>query len=282
MPLIDLVNEPGDLDALRKELREAGQAQDNPESKLAPEKSTESIPEKYREKRIEDIIEMHRNAESALGRTNNELGQYKKLTDELLSLKRQDDLLKSGANEADIEDALPELSSTDLLDNPTAAVAKVLDARLTANERKAERKRLADAAAAAEKQFADAHPDAAEITATPEFRDWVSASALRLRAAREAYEGDYEAGAELLTEFKSSNSPTKVNDEPEKKEVSNIEKARKAATVSAGASQSNDAPKGKIYRRLDLIRLKIEDPEAYGDPSFQQEIMRAYNEGRVK
>jgi hypothetical protein len=42
---------------------------------------------------------------------------------------------------------------------------------------------------------------------------------------------------------------------------------------------SGEATK-KIYRRADLIRLKMTDPDRY--ESLQPEIMRAYTEGRVK
>ena len=281
--LIDLDNEPGNVEQLRKDLSEAVVAGNPPPKKAEPDPpEPKDVPEKYKGKGVDDVIDMHRNAESALGRASNELGQYKQLTDQLLNLKRQDDLLKGGASEADIEEEkLPEVSSTDLLDNPTEAVAKVVDARLTADARK--RKKDDDDAAALEAQnrFADKHPDAAEIANNPEFVKWVQESPLRFRAAREAYEGDSIAGIELLDEYKASRSEASTEDD-EANDDPNIAAARKAATVSAGASQTTDAPKGKIYRRLDLIRLKLEDPEAYADPGFQSEIMSAYNEGRVK
>jgi len=280
--LIDLDNEPGNIDQLRKDLSEAVIADNPPKVDPAAPKVKE-VPDKYKGKGVEDVIDMHRNAESALGRTSNELGQYKQLTDQLLNLKRQDDLLKGGASTADIEEEveLPELSSTDFLDNPTEAVAKVVDARLTGDARKRKKDEAEAAALVAQTAFAEKHPDAAEIANDPEFVKWVQESPLRFRAAREAYEGDSIAGIELLDEYKSARSEESTVDD-ESKEDPNIQAARKAATVSAGASQTTDAPKGKVYRRLDLIRLKLEDPEAYADPGFQSEILRAYNEGRVK
>jgi hypothetical protein len=282
--LVDLDNEPGNVDQLKKDLNEAiQQEQPAPKDKETQAPDPEpSIPEKYQGKSIEDVIDMHRNAESALGRNANELGQYKQLTDRLLALdKRRDDLLKSGADEAEIEDEfkLPEISSTELLDNPTEAVLKVVDPLLTKAERKRERELANDRLAELETEFASKHPDAGEIANSEEFVQWVSQSPLRLRAAQAAYNKDFQAGIDLLDEYKRS-QPS--NESSEAENTPNLDAARQASTVSAGATQTGDTPTGKTYRRLDLIRLKLEDPEAYADPSFQQQIMRAYAEGRVK
>lgn len=278
--LVDnLNNEPGDLNQLKKDLNEAIQKPaEQPVEEPAPEAKK---PSKYDGKSVDDVIDMHRNAESALGRTANELGQYKQLTDRLLDLKRTDDLRKGGADPADIEEEpLPELTSTDMLDNPTEAVAKVVDARLKRSELQRQREDAEAAMEAASAEFAEKHPDAGEIASTPEFVEWVKASPLRRRAAMAAYNKDFSAGSDLLDEYKASRKP-----QEEEKPVDNeaaLKEAKKASTVSQGSSQTGDIPQGKVYRRLDLIRLKLEDPEAYSDPAFQQEIMAAYAEGRVK
>jgi len=277
--LVDQNNEPGDLTQLKQDLSDAIQPEEKPE----PEAPKEEVrKDKYSGKSKDDVIEMHRNAESELGRKSNEVGQYRQLTDKLLDLKRTDDLLKGGANPADIEeDNLPELSSTDMLDNPTEAVAKVVDARLTAAERKRQQEKDAEAYEAASAEFAQKHPDAGEIAKSEEFVEWVKASPLRRRAAVQAYNKDFSAGTELLDEWKSSHQTTPDQEEDEVADE-NLEAARKASTVTTGASTTGDAPQGKVYRRIDLIRLKLDDPEAYSDPAFQQEIMAAYSQGRVK
>jgi hypothetical protein len=274
----ELDNDPGDITQLKKDLSEAIQKPaEQPVEEPAPEAKK---PSKYDGKSVDDVIDMHRNAESALGRTANELGQYKQLTDRLLDLKRTEDLRKGGADPADIEEEpLPELTSTDVLDNPTEAVAKVVDARLKRSELQRQREEAEAALEAASAEFAEKHPDAGEIASTPEFVEWVKASPLRRRAALAAYNKDFSAGSDLLDEYKASRAPQQeeaVNEEAILKE------AKKASTVAQGSSQTGDIPQGKVYRRLDLIRLKLEDPEAYSDPAFQQEIMAAYAEGRVK
>ena len=279
--LVDLKNEPGDLTQLKKDLADAVQpATEQPK----PAPAADTLPDKYKDKSTADVIDMHRNAESALGRRNNELGQYKQLTDKLLDLKRSDDLRKGGASEADIEEEpLPELTSTDMLDNPAESVAKVVDARLTSAERKREHREAEAAMSAATADFAEKHPDAGEIAKTPEFIEWVKASPLRRRAAIQAYNKDFTAGSDLLDEYKASRSQNSdESSENENTETEQLKAAKNASTVSTSASQKGDGPTGKQYSRLQLIRLKLEDPEAYGDPAFQQEIMAAYVEGRVK
>ena len=220
---------------------------------------------------------MHQNAESELGRRGNELGQYKTLTDRLLELKRSDDLLKGGADPSEIEEPLPEISSNDLLDDPTGAVGKVVNAALSKAEQKRVEEQARQEVAQVQAAFEAKHPDAEALANDPKFVDWVKSSQSRLMLAQSAAAGNLQAGDVLLDEFKSSN----VEEEAPKADQ-NLQKAKAAATVSAGTSQGADAPKGKTYRRIDLIRLKLEDPDAYGDPAFQQEIMRAYAEGRVK
>jgi len=51
----------------------------------------------------------------------------------------------------------------------------------------------------------------------------------------------------------------------------------KAATVDTGGSGESSR---RVYRRADLIRLKMTDPQRY--EALSDEIMKAYQEGRVK
>jgi hypothetical protein len=51
----------------------------------------------------------------------------------------------------------------------------------------------------------------------------------------------------------------------------------KAATVDVGGAGETSR---KVYRRADLIKLRMTDPDRYMQMS--DEIMQAYSEGRVK
>lgn len=273
--LVDDINEegPGDIEALKRDLAESQAPAETESEPEAPE-----LPEKYRNKSLEDIVEMHRNAESELGRRANELGQYKKLTDELLDLKRRQDLAIGGADRTETEDPLPAISSSELLDDPNAALDRVLSAREQRENARREREAAERARLEAESEFANQHPDATEIANDPSFLEWVKQSPAYTRLGQEAAQGDLTAASVLLSEWKSRQTTDEANAEPKSK----VKEARAASTESTSVSAPSDAPNGKVYRRLDLIRLKLQDPEAYGDPNFQQEIMRAYAEGRVK
>lgn len=270
---------PGDLDKLRKDLSEAS-AQPPKATKEQVAKEESELPEKYRGKTAAEIAEMHRNAESELGRRSNELGQYKRLTDELLDLKRREDLAKGGAEEEETE-VLPKISSSDLLEDPTNAISTLLEARDKSKEKKSQRQKQEELQRTAEAKFLEAHPDAQTIIDSPEFVEWVKQSPARSLLGYQAANGDLTSGAALLAEYKANQTTDAVNEKPAKEDT--LAAARKATTESAKVSQTPDSSSGgKIYRRLDLIRLKLEDPEAYGDENFQREILKAYAEGRVK
>lgn len=277
--LVDIKNEDGvgNLDKLRKDLAEAVT---KPVEDAPAEEPKSQEPEKYRGKSREDIMEMHMNAERKIGMTGNELGQYKQLTDQLLDLKRRDDLAKGGA-EAEEEEPLPAITSTDILDNPEEALGRAIDARLNRVERQREKKEQQTQEERLAAAFNSRHPDAAELANDPEFVEFVQSSPSRQMLASAALQaGNLYAANTLLDEYKSRKPKAEEREEPARD--SNIEAARKASTVSTGASSASDAPAGKVYSRLDLIRLKLEDPETYGSEAFQDEILRAYAEGRVK
>lgn len=279
--LVDLDNTPGDLAALKKDLNDEVQSVNQRKADRKETPPEDDIPEKYRGKSVHDVIKMHQNAESELGRRGNELGQYKSLTDQLLSLKRADDLRKGGAEEEEIEDIkLPKVSSTDLLDNPADVIGNLVKEAL--NQERQRTRKQADKKAEEDlsSEFASKHPDAVEVANSPEFIEWVNKSPSRALAGYNAAQGDLRAGDALLTEWKELRKETPTEDP--KPQSDPLKEARKASTESAGANNTPDKPTGKIYRRLDLIRLKLEDPEAYADPEFQRQIMLAYAQGRVK
>ena len=67
-------------------------------------------------------------------------------------------------------------------------------------------------------------------------------------------------------------------------EVNEGKKVKRDTAMKAGEAMSNSSGEStagkKIYRRADLIRLKVTDPKRYDD--LADEIYQAYSEGRVK
>ena len=276
MALVNSDNDPGDVDQLEAQIREEiTRPVEKQEDDPAP-RTEDDVPEKYRGKSVKDIIEMHRNAESRLGELGNEVGRYKSLTDELLDLKRSEDLQKGGAGRQEM--TLKEISSTDLFDKPSEAIASVVEATLARREEQ-QRKQQEEAALAA-REFQSRHPDLQDIVNSSEFREWVTSSPVRQRVAAQAAQNDFDAAEALLNDYKAIREQ-----KPQKKKETTIDpykEARRASTESVGSSPDSAAPSGKVYRRIDLIKLKLEKPDVYADPGFQQEIMRAYAEGRVR
>jgi hypothetical protein len=239
---------------------------EEPVNTPAPEPKVEvpELPEKYKGKSLDDIVKMHQEAERLIGKQAQEVGEVRKLADELL--KQQLSNNKQAPTEEETE--------IDFFADPKAAVAKavekhpdVLEAKRAAAEMKQQQ---------ASKALHDKHPDMKDIVSDPEFANWVKASKVRTNlflAADTQY--DTDAADELLSTYKELKA---VRNAQAKKDSDELRQATlKAASVDvSGTGESSK----KVYRRADLIRLRMTDPARY--EALQPEIMSAYADGRVK
>ena len=244
--------------------------EDKPEGEQAAESKTdddnksdevESLPEKYKGKSLHDVIHMHQEVERAYGRGQNELGELRKLTDQIL--KQQLGETSEGERK--------KLDSDSLLDDPDSAInsavadnpkVRELEAKMLARER-------ADNLAA----FNQKHPNATELVNDPRFLAWVDGSPTRKRLLVQADQTfDYELASEILTMY------TQDTGGKESTKASETSSQLKNAKPSAGGATSGG--KQRIYKRAELMRLRTEDPDRY--ERLQPEIMRAYTEGRVR
>jgi hypothetical protein len=204
----------------------------------------------------------------------NDLGTQRKLTDRLLDLKRDTDLHSNGAPQK------VEIKSSELLENPTAALEKFTQARESENQ-----KRLAELEARlAAQSLIQSHPDYLDIAQSQEFAQWVQASPTRVRAVAAAQAGDWSAAGDLLSEYKSQRKAQVDSEETEEgDDEQQARAAAKKATLESNSQGNAGAKKGgKIYRRSDLMRLRAERPDIWENEEFQAEIIRAYAEKRVK
>ena len=230
----------------------------------------EELPEKYRGKSAMDIAKMHQEAEKLIGRQANEVHEVRSLADQLL--KQQ---LDSKAKEAKpIEESLED----DFFADPASAVNRQVEkhpAVLEARQAALEMKRMKTA-----QQLSSKHPDFATIAQDAGFQDWVKSSAIRLNLfARADAEFDFESADELLSTYKELKQIKQQNQVQQSANVESKaqEQAMKAATVDVGGAGETSR---KVYRRADLIKLKMTDPDRY--MQLSDEIMAAYAEGRVK
>ena len=120
------------------------------------------------------------------------------------------------------------------------------------------------------------HPDYTQVVNDSEFQNWVKSSPIRLGLyARADGEFDYDSANELLSTFKQLRG-IKAK-ESEKASDATRTKSMKAAQVDVGGSGESSK---RVYRRVDLIRLKMTDPQRY--ETLNDEILAAYAEGRVR
>jgi hypothetical protein len=241
------------------------QVTETPVVEQTPEPVVEQvIPEKYKGKSLDDIVRMHQEAEKMIGRQAQEVHEVRSLADQLL--KRQ--------LEADKTPAVESAPEVDFFENPQDSIKRAIEnnpAVLEAKQANLEFKRMKTA-----QQLSAKHPDMATIVQDTGFQEWVKASQVRLGLyAKADAEFDFSSADELLSTYKELKQVRNNNVHETGKQQK--AQALKAAGVDTGGS--GEVAK-KVYRRADLIRLKMTDPDRY--EQLQPEIMAAYSEGRVK
>ena len=234
-----------------------------PLGELEIEESKSDLPEKYREKSLEEVVRMHQEAEKLIGKQAQEVGEVRKLADELLKQN-----LGSKQQQVEVE---PEV---DFFENPQKAVQNTIDRHpdvLAARQAGLEFKRMQ-----IQQKLAQDHPDYSQVVNDSEFQNWVKSSPVRLGLyAKADGEFDYDSANELLSTFKQLRGIKAKESE----QAGNAQrtKSMKAAQVDVGGSGESSK---RVYRRTDLIRLKMTDPSRY--EALSDEIMQAYSEGRVR
>lgn len=228
------------------------------------EPASDDIPDKYRGKQLSDIIKMHQEAEKLIGKQAQEVGEVRKLADELIKQNL------AGKSQP-IKEEEPEV---DFFENPQAAVRKTVDNHpdvLAARQASQEFKKMQ-----IQSKLSQEHPDFGQIVQDSDFVNWVKSSPVRIGLyAKADGEYDYDSANELLTTYKQLKGikAKQTSDAGESQRKSNL----KAASVDVGGTGESGK---RVYRRADLIRLKMQDPARYD--ALSDEIMSAYAEGRVK
>ena len=228
------------------------------------EQISNDIPDKYRGKELSDIIKMHQEAEKLIGKQAQEVGEVRKLADELIKQNL-------AGKPQPIKEEEPEV---DFFENPQAAVRKTVDNHpdvLAARQAGQEFKKMQ-----IQQKLAAEHPDFGQIAQDADFVNWVKSSPIRIGLyAKADGEFDYDSANELLSTYKQLRGvkAKQTNEAGETQRKSSL----KAATVDVGGSGESGK---RVYRRADLIRLKMTDPNRYD--ALSDEIMQAYAEGRVK
>ena len=230
---------------------------------LEVEETKPKLPELYEGKSLEDVIRMHQEANNMIGKQAQEVGEVRRLADELLKQN-----LNSKQQQVEIE---PEV---DFFENPQRAVQETIDKHpdvLAARPAGQEFKKMQ-----IQQKLAQDHPDYTQVVNDSEFQNWVKSSPIRLGLyAKADGEFDYDSANELLSTFKQLRG-IKAK---ESGQADNAARAKTMKAVAVDTGGSGESSK-RIYRRADLIRLKMQDPNRYD--ALSDEIMAAYAEKRVR
>lgn len=236
-----------------------------------PEEQSEEtvVPPKFKGKSVDEILESYQNLEQQYGKQGNELGELRKLADTLI----QKNLQESQNNT--VQEQEQALTEDDFLANPVDSVRKIVEESLqpikgALNQSQAE---------STMSRLQTKHPDIEGIVKDLDFQKWVMESVPRQEMWQRASAGDFNYADELFTQYKSLNGIQQA----QQKEQVRTEKERElqaATAVASGSSQDAVSQSKPIYKRAQLIRLQLEDPNRYAD--LQPEIFQAYKEGRVR
>lgn len=225
----------------------------------AKKEEVPEVPPAYQGKSVLDVIKLHQDTERIMSRQGMELGELRKLTDELLKAQLADRATKEQPKEVDFFENPQEAMRLAVENNP-----QVLAAKQIAEETKRFQ---------AQQKLAQMHPDFGEIVGDTKFANWVMSSKERMDRYRRAENFDIDAADDLLSTFKQlypKAKPVTVDKEEQKLAI-------KGVSVDAG---SGGEAKRKIYRRADLRNLRIVNRTKYD--AMIDEINLAYAEGRVR
>lgn len=234
------------------------------QAKLPEIEQLSDIPNFYRDKSLEDVIKMHQEANKLIDRQGKEVGEIRKLADELIKQNLS-------SNKQSIKEEAPEV---DFFENPKEAIRQTVDNHpdvVAGRQAAHDFKRMQ-----IQQKLAQEHPDYGQVASDPDFANWVKSSPIRINLfAKADGEFDYDSANELLTTYKQLRGvkAKQTSDAGEATRKTNL----KAAGVDIGGSGESGK---RVYRRADLIRLKMTDPNRY--EALSDEIMQAYAEGRVK
>ena len=228
------------------------------------EAQVSEVPSKFRDKSIDDVIKSYKELEKELGRKNNEVGELRNLTDDILK-QQLEKPTEVKENQIDLDD---------LLENPNAVVTRAIDdnPRLARLEEQLKQAQIIES----KKGFENKHPDWQSTLESEDFKEWVTGSSIRKEMFNRANSKfDYEMADELFGLYKDVRGVKK--EQAEEKAATKRKKALKNTSVEKG---STGEVSKKVYRRTDLIRLRATNPDRYND--MGDEIMLAYQEGRVR
>jgi len=224
-----------------------------------------SVPEKYQNKSLQEVVQMHQEAEKLLGKQSSEVGELRGVVDDYI----QTQLKQQAPVQQQEED------DTDFFVDPQAAVNRAIDNHPKIQEANQVTQRYRKETALAE--LSKKHPEMDTILKDTKFAEWIKGSKIRTQLFVQAdQQYDYDAADELLSLWKERASVAQQTVAVEKQ----VRKQQVKSASTGNARGTGQSQRKKQYRRADIIKLMKTDPDRYA--SLSEEIFQAYAEGRVK
>lgn len=243
-------------------------AQETQPTQTQPEQDSD-IPEKYRNKSLKDLVQMHQELEKLSGRHANELGEIRKLADQLIEAKNAKVSQDEKTPSIDFDESAYWANPKDAIVNTIDKHPSVQEAKKLAAELKQQK-----AQAALERN----HPDYPQIVQDAKFQEWVAKSKVRadlFLRANDQYDAD--SANELFSMWKERAEYSAIKKaEAEEKNKNAVKSASVGNTSGAAGSQTGIV----FYSRKKINELMRNNPREYAKKRL--DILQAYAEGRVK
>jgi len=234
------------------------------EQQVTPELQEPELPDKYQNKSVSELAQMHQEAEKLLGRQSSEVGELRKVVDSYI----QTQLTPEQAPKQEDEEI-------DFFTDPNEAVNRAIQNHPKIKEAEAVTNQYRQSNAMA--QLKSKHPEMEAILQDTKFAEWIQASPTRTRLFVEAdQQYNTDAADELFSNWKERQNIVQQTAEVE-------QQARKQSAKAASTGNprgSGEKAAKKIYRRADIINLMQKDPDRYAQ--LAPEILQAYAEKRVR
>jgi hypothetical protein len=239
--------------------------------------ATTEIPDKYKGKTPEELIQMHQNAERLISRHGNDLAQ----------LRQSAAILAQAQATKNVEQARKQTPTTveALLDNPDKAIEDVVANSPALRQIQESASRVNDLESKlAYGDFVRSYPKYTEDIANDQFLDWIKKNPVRVNLAHAADQKDFNS-ARALWDMWSEHQDLLGSTSADRAGT-----VRKAATVKSTPVNAGGEGRGKpVYSRakLDELRMKAHDGDPgamakLADPEFNQRLVEAYAEKRVR
>lgn len=232
-----------------------------------------TIPEKYKGKSVDDLVNMHVNIEKVLARQGNEVGQLRRLIDAQSNILARATVPTQAVPEKKAEP----ITAERVLSDPQSAINSAVEPQM--QQHRAQVNNLERQVA--EGRFAQANPSYKDDVNDPEFQSWVLASPTRAKLISALHNYNFEAGGELWDLWKEHRGAKIAAEDARKSRVQAV-----SGTMKAGTAEPSGKPTLSRAKLNELhVRAMNGDQAAkakWEDPEFQRMRLEAYAEERVK